>query len=225
MKKNISSLLRRILNDTAAETALARSKESMKRVKQMVKDALPLLSFEDALSTGNALIAEIKERSPSQGKMIPGNVKVAPVAYKESRLVKAISVLTNRSHFGKSMGVNELWRIKEITNKPVLRKDFITDEYQAYQARAYGADAILLMANILEADELKKLSDIAFELGMDVLFETHCAEELESLPSTARIVGINCRNFDAHPLNPVSGFAVSKFFRQWLGKSTDKSTN
>lgn len=221
MKTTISNTLRAILLDTALETESARSKRSLKRVKQMIKDAPDLISFEDALSQGNTLIAEIKERSPSQGKMYLDNVKNAPAAYKASRVVKAISVLTNQRHFGQGMNVERMLRIKEMVSKPTLRKDFITDAYQIYQARAFGADAVLLMANILTKDELCELSDTAFELGMDVLFETHNSDELHELPSTARIIGINCRNFNSSQ----GRFRWYRFLRQWAGPEIDGSVN
>jgi indole-3-glycerol phosphate synthase len=77
------------------------------------------------------------------------------------------------------------------------------------------------MANILTPDELTKLSDLAFELGMDVLFETHSVEELADLPKAAALIGINCRNFNSSP----TGFTLSKLMRQWLWANTDKSVD
>lgn len=222
MKDNLSPMLLRILHDTAVELSSGEtSKHSVKRIKQMQKDAPPVFSFKDAICNGPGLIAEIKEKSPSQGAMRWRNVREAAYAYKQTNFVRAISVLTNKTHFGSGMTMSRMQKVKEQTGKPVLRKDFITDERQVHLARAYGADAILLMANILDADELKRLSDVAFELGMQVLFETHKASEVDELPSTAEVIGINCRNFDA----PVAGFKFSKFLRQVLGAQTDRSTN
>ena len=219
MKEKISTTLQAILATTAKETEAARSRESLKRVKQMAKDAPKIRSFKRALASGPSLIAEIKQCSPSQGPMKAANFKQAPFAYRDSHIVKAISVLTNQTHFGASMTVARMEKIRAIVSKPILRKDFITDEYQVYQSRAYGADAILLMANILGREELSGLSSLAFDLGMDVLFETHCVAELEELPASAVLVGINCRDFDAAP----SGFRIAKFFRQWLWASSDWS--
>lgn len=222
MKSALSDTLRRLLTDTRRELAEDKASLSFERVKQMVREAAPVRSFTAALASGNALIAEIKERSPSQGKMRPENVAAAIEAYKESPVVKAISFLTSRTNFGENMRVERLALIKQQTGKPVLRKDFIIEEYQVYQSRAYGADAILLMANVLEPDEMKRLSDPAFELGMNVLFETHRPEEVDELPSNARLIGINCRNFQG---GLRSSFAVARFFRQWLGAKTDRSVD
>jgi indole-3-glycerol phosphate synthase len=221
MKANVSGTIQRILADTVQEIEVDRERESLKRLKRKLPDALPLVSFSSALSPGSALIAEIKEKSPSQGEMRRQNFRDAVSAYKTSPLVKAISVLTSWHHFGDSMRVDAMQRIKEHTRKPVLRKDFIIDEYQVYQARAYGADAILLMLNILEKDEAARLSNLAHELGMDVLFETHNADELAELPDKAKIVGINSRNFDG------SGgrFAIARLLRRWFGVKTDRSVD
>src|SRR5260370_38527769 len=210
MKRVVGDVVGDVREGEVRERESARSKESFKRVKQMAKDAPPVLPFKVPLACGAALIAEIKEKSPSQGAMLLENVRQAVSAYKQSRAVKAISVLTNRKHFGQ--GIETLRRVKrECASKPLLRKDFITDEYQVYQSRAYGADAILLMANILERDQLHRLSSIAFGLGIDVLFETHRASELQEIPPTANIVGINCRNFES-----TGGLKLCKDLRQWL---------
>jgi indole-3-glycerol phosphate synthase len=221
MKTEISDTIRRILSDTAREIEQDKSRESVKRLKHKIRDAIPIRSFAAALSTGNALIAELKERSPSQGKMKPKNFQDATEAYRKSPAVKAISVLTSWHHFGDSMRVTMMEAVKQNTGKPVLRKDFILEEYQVYQARAYGADAILLMANILDRDELRRLSDLAFELRMDVLFETHNAAELEELPETAKIVGINSRSFEGG----ARSFQVARLLRRWLGSRVDRSVD
>jgi len=150
--------------------------------------------------------------------MLEANVKDAPVAYRNSRVVKAVSVLTNRTHFGAGMTLKRFREVKQRVGKPVLRKDFITEEYQVFQSRAFGADAILLMANVLTREELQRLSDTAFELGMDVLFETHSEAELEDLPPRVEVVGINCRNFTN------SSFRFARLLRDlWLFQTTDKS--
>jgi indole-3-glycerol phosphate synthase len=226
MKKAISSTLQKILNDTLDEVRFDKANQSLKQVRRLANTAPPVNSFSKALSSGYAVIAEIKNCSPSQGAMRHQNVEAAPLEYKKSPIVKAVSVLTNRSNFGADWGrgLKILSDIRARVSKPILRKDFIFEEYQVYQARAYGADAILLMANILEKEEIKGLSALAFELGMEVLFETHRPEELEQLPESANVIGINCRNFDSNGLQPNS-FKVSKFLRQWMGIQKDNSVS
>src|SRR5262245_23347170 len=105
MKSDISPTLRRILTDTHAEIAQDKERQSVEQLKTMLHDAAPILSFSAALAGGNALIAELKECSPSQGKMRPENVAAALSAYQQSPVVKAISVLTSWTNFGSNMRV------------------------------------------------------------------------------------------------------------------------
>jgi len=160
----------------------------------MIADAPPPRGFAAAIERGGfGLIAEIKERSPSVGPMRAENVREAVPAYAEFPLVRAVSVLTNERHFG--MSITRLAEIRAAVPKPVLRKDFFLDEYQIREARAFGADAVLLMANVLDAARLKGFHQLASELGMDSLFEVHTGEEIDMLPPNARLVGINSRKF------------------------------
>ncbi|MBI2928229.1 MAG: indole-3-glycerol-phosphate synthase [Verrucomicrobia bacterium] len=191
--KTIQSILDDILLDVRRELAAAKEARSLAELKRLLADAPPIRSFTDALRARFGVIAEIKERSPSQGPMRRENVEAAPAAYERSPIVRGISVLTNATHFG--MNIERLRDVKTRGTKPVLRKDFIFDDYQVYEARAFGADAILLMANLLEADELRRLYALARELGMEALFECHTREQIESVPSGASLYGINSRTF------------------------------
>src|SRR4051812_1620437 len=121
-----------ILDCTEAEIASAKKDRSIGDLKRMIRDAPPLRSFHSALSNGFGMIAEVKKRSPSAGEMRQDNVEKAPAAYAKSPIVKAVSVLTNTSHFG--MGIDHLSRVKPLVQKPILRKDFILKEYQVYEA-------------------------------------------------------------------------------------------
>ena len=200
-----------ILDHTNEEIKAAKKDRSIGDLKRMIRDAPPLRSFSSSLSSGFGIIAEVKRRSPSAGEMRPENFDKAPAAYAKSPIVKAVSVLTNASHFG--MGIDHLARIKPIVRKPILRKDFIVKEYQIYEARAFGADAVLLMANILDRHNLKKLFELSQELGMDVLFEAHTKDEINSIPEGAKIYGINSRKFMA-----TRRWRLAKFLL-WLGVS------
>jgi indole-3-glycerol phosphate synthase len=189
------TILAEILQDVKRELAAARQHRPLPELQRMIRDARPVRSLRDSLKTGFGLIAEIKQRSPSQGAMRPQNVADAPAAYQRSPLVRGISVLTNSSHFGMSM--ERLQNFRSATTKPVLRKDFLFDEYQVYEARAFGADAILLMANLLEADEMRRLYGLARELKLEALFECHTREQIQSVPPDACLYGINSRSFAA----------------------------
>lgn len=191
--RTVSTFLDQILSDVRDELSSTKTRRTHADVRAMLADAPPPRDFQAALAMSFGLIAEIKERSPSVGPMRAENVAAAPAAYEESPIVRAISILTNAHHFG--MSIERLAAIRSQVTKPVLRKDFILDEYQIREARAFGADAILLMANVLDEARLSGFHDLARELGMDVLFEVHTGEEITQLPPDARIVGINSRKF------------------------------
>ena len=206
--KNTRTILDDIMVDVRRELAEAQAQRPLSELKKAVVDAVPVRSFKQALQSGFGLIAEIKECSPSHGPMRRENVDQAAEAYEQSPVVRAMSVLTNATHFGMSM--ERLRQIKLSSTKPVLRKDFIFDDYQVYEARAFGADAILLMANLLDASEMQRLYKLARALGMTALFECHNREQIAQVPGDAEIYGINSRTFDSSSAR----YSVST----WLGK-------
>ena len=186
------SIMDEILARVRVEIEAAKAQRSRDQLASMIAGAPEIRSLADALGQEFGLIAEIKVRAPSRGEMRNENVKRAPTAYDKSRIVKAISVLTNRADFG--MSIERLREVKLQTGKPVLRKEFIIDPYQVWEARAYGADAILLMTQKSTPDELQHLHDLALELGMAVLIECRTASEIGKVPSNATILGINTRD-------------------------------
>lgn len=191
------TILDRILPDVRRELADAQAAVPLDEVKRRAADAAVPRDFAGALASGGfGLIAEIKRRSPSMGEMRTENVDAAAAAYEASPVVRAVSVLTNQTHFGQ--GMEALGAVAARSTKPVLRKDFFLDPYQVYAARAAGADAILLMANVLSAAEMREMHRLALDLGMETLFEVHEAHEIEALPDGARVVGINSRKFKSH---------------------------
>ena len=188
------TILDRILPDVRRELDEARATVPLEEIKTRAAAARPPRDFAGALTAGGfGLIAEWKHRSPSMGEMRAKNVLSAPAAYEKSPVVRAVSVLTNKTHFGGT--IDDLARIAASSTKPVLRKDFILDPYQVYAARAAGADAVLLMANVLSEEQMTDLHELVLQLGMESLFEVHEAEEIDALPANARVVGINSRKF------------------------------
>lgn len=189
----MKTVLDTILEDVREALSADKLARPAADIRRMAADAPPARDFFGALAASFGLIAEIKERSPSVGPMRAENVREAAPAYAASPVVRAVSVLTNQRHFG--MSVARLAQIRREVPQPVLRKDFIVDEYQIREARAYGADAVLLMANVLDAARMSGFYDLVRELGMEALFEIHTPEEIRSLPAGARVVGINSRKF------------------------------
>ena len=140
------------------------------------------------------LIAEIKKKSPSKGGLVDDVDAVNIARIYDRANVAAISVVTDEKFFGGNVML--LKKIRKLIKKPLLRKDFIIDEYQIYEARYYGADAVLLIVRILDKKQISDFIKIAKSLGMDSLLEIHDKEELKKIPKNAEIIGINNRNLN-----------------------------
>ena len=151
------------------------------------------ISFYDALAKGGlSIIGEFKKASPSMGK-INMTMELEDRIEEYNSSVDAISCLTEEDHFSGS--VEYFKKIRAITPLPMIRKDFIIDPYQIYEAKVIGADCILLIAAILSDEQMKEYYDLATSLGMDVLVETHDEEEMNrALRLQPKIVGVNNRN-------------------------------
>ncbi|MEP6775052.1 MAG: indole-3-glycerol phosphate synthase TrpC [Chloroflexota bacterium] len=144
------------------------------------------------------VIAEIKRRSPSKGELRPGLDAAELARIYEQNGASAISVLTDKHFFGGSL--DDMRNVRAATTLPLLRKDFVIDPYQIYEARMAGADAILLIAAILAPEQIAAYSHLAAELGMAALVEVHNRAELTSaLTANANLIGIN--NRDLHTFN------------------------
>lgn len=161
------------------------------------RDLFTVLKAENSVR----LIAEVKRASPSKGMLAPQMNPVELARTYEKHGATAISVLTEPHFF---LGSPEyLTAIKQTVSVPVLRKDFIIDEYQVYEARAWGADAILLICAILDDPQLHHLLTIAHQQGMHCLVEVHSAVEAQRAVATgARIIGVNSRDLVTFQMNP-----------------------
>lgn len=151
------------------------------------------ISFYDALAKqGLSIIGEFKKASPSLGT-IRSRIELTDRIEQYNASVDAISVLTEEDYF--NGGVEYLKQVREISNLPIIRKDFIIEAYQVYEAKVIGADCILLIAAILDDAAFKKLYDLAYSLGLDVLCEVHDEEEMQRMIDLdVKIIGINNRN-------------------------------
>jgi indole-3-glycerol phosphate synthase len=154
--------------------------------------------FSEALiDEGISLIAEMKRSSPSKGPIRPGASVSEVVRAYERAGARAVSVLTEGEYFGGSL--DDLVEARAACDLPLLRKDFVVDEYQLLEARAAGADAVLLIVAALSEDHLGHLMAVASDLGMDSLIEVHDEEEVETaVEAGAEVLGIN--NRDLHSL-------------------------
>lgn len=163
-------------------------------VRAFARVVPPARDFYAALKKpGMSLIAECKKASPSKGLMVRDYDPVRLARLYEQAGARAISVLTDGRHFQGALA--HLRDVKEAVGVPVLRKDFVFDPYQVYEARAAGADGILLIAAVLAEGEMGDLLALTHELGMNALIEVHSVGELERvLRLEPRVVGVNNRN-------------------------------
>jgi indole-3-glycerol phosphate synthase len=152
--------------------------------------------FQEALShPGTSLIAEHKRRSPSAGMIREGASVTEIVQAYERGGAAAISVLTEETHFGGSL--DDLYEARRATDLPILRKDFCVDEYQVYEAKVAGADAVLLVVGSLHKDDIERLYGEVRALELDAIVEVHNEEELDcALELDVDVIGINNRNLE-----------------------------
>lgn len=195
---NTPTILKKIIDRKREEVAERSASITIAMLKEQIKTASAPRGFVQAmeakLAAGqSAVIAEIKKASPSKG-VIREDFRPADIAASYERGGAAcLSVLTDADFFQGSEAY--LQQARAACSLPVIRKDFIVDPYQVYEARAIGADCILLIAAALNDADMASLNDLAASLGLDVLIEVHNAEELlRTLPLGNRLVGINNRN-------------------------------
>ena len=196
-------VLDEIVAHKTKEVAERRELYPVKLLEQSPFFATPVVSLKHYLTRpgSSGVIAEIKRRSPSKGDINPHiSVEKLSVGYMQAGAA-ALSILTDKKFFGGSS--DDVAAARRANFCPILRKEFIIDEYQLIEAKSIGADVILLIARILPAEKLKSLADTASRLGLEVLCEIHEDNELErSLVDSVTHVGINSRNLDTLTINP-----------------------
>lgn len=190
------NILEKIVAQKKIEIASRRELYPQRLLEQSIYFSTPVVSLKKYLLREDkmGIIAEFKRRSPSKGDINPfAKVEAVSIGYMQSG-ASALSVLTDETFFG---GKNaDLTEARRFNFCPILRKDFIIDPYQIIEARAIGADAILLIAECLEKKQVKELAGIAKGLGLEVLLEVHSLGQLDKLCSEVDVVGVNNRNLE-----------------------------
>ncbi len=203
-------ILTKIISDKYKEVDLKKSLISTKRLEASDLYFRKTFSLASALCNSHTgIIAEHKRRSPSKGT-INQNTNVSQVAkgYQKAG-VCGMSVLTDIKYFGGSL--EDLQLARASVDMPLLRKEFIIDEYQILEAKAYGADVILLIAAVLSREEIKTFSELAKSIGLDVLLEVHNEEELQkSIMPSLDMLGVNNRNLKTFEVSLETSKALSK---------------
>lgn len=181
--------------EVAEQKKVVSPRELYKAVEQIIEDGKrPTISMSASLkSSSSGIIAEFKRRSPSKGWIKEdGRADVIPLSYSRNG-ASALSILTDGKYFGGSLDFLTTAR-SQIVSTPILRKDFIIDEYQLFEARNSGADAVLLIASDLSMSECLNLAFRAHELGLETLLEIHTESELEYVGDNIDMVGVNNRH-------------------------------
>lgn len=156
----------------------------------------------------SGIIAEFKRKSPSKGWLHPDAAISEIIPAYEKNGASACSILTDSCFFGGSLG--DLCRARNLVNLPLLRKDFIIDEYQLYQARVMGADAVLLIAACLTEEQCALLAELAHTLSLEVLLEVHTEQELEYLNPNIDMLGVNNRNLGTFHTDVENSFRLAE---------------
>ena len=206
-----------ILDEIVAKT---KSKLEEKKQGLSLEELISKIDFKNLKETNfkkslqnkaEAIIAEIKKASPSAGIISDNFDPVLKSKEYESFGASALSILTEEDYF---LGnIQYLKDVKAITSLPILRKDFIVDEYQIYESKLIGADCILLIASILNDEELKNFSEIAERLKLDYIIEVHDEEELQRVQHFSNaIIGVNNRNLKTFDVDINNSVELKKIF-------------
>ena len=202
-------ILSEIIANKRIEVELQKQSITIEQLYEGVSDAPPTRSMKQALATSSSgIIAEFKRRSPSKGwiKETASPEKIIPDYAAAGASV--LSILTDEKFFGGTL--RDIRIARPLVDLPILRKEFIIDEYQLYQARIVGADAVLLIAAALKQDECHVLTDKAHELGLEVLLEIHSADELTYINKETDMVGINNRNLGSFHTDVANSFRLAE---------------
>lgn len=213
-------ILSEITDHKRIEVELQKQAVSPEQLREQVRDLMenspaPRRSMKRALASSPAgIIAEFKRRSPSKGWIYEtAKADEIPAAY-EAAGASAISILTDEKFFGGSL--RDIRTARPLVDIPILRKDFIINEYQLLQARIAGADAVLLIAACLTQEECADLTARAHALGLEVLLEIHSPRELAYISKDVDMVGVNNRNLGTFVTDVENSFRIAGQLRQTI---------
>lgn len=206
----MKTILDTIVENKRKEIALLKQNHSIATFADMPLFSKKSVSLKRSiLSHEFGIIAEIKRKSPSGGDILPGLDPADIARSYEQDGASGISVLTDFDYFGGT--ITDIEHIRPQVSIPILRKEFIIDEIQLFETKAYGADAVLLIAAILEKQEAHHLTIVAQSLGLEVLFEIHAKEELEKINDEVDLVAVNNRDLRAQQTTLDHSFALAPY--------------
>tara|TARA_Y200000002_G_scaffold7148_2_gene6005 strand:+ start:2561 stop:3316 length:756 start_codon:yes stop_codon:yes gene_type:complete len=209
------SILKKIVENTRENLKAKKAKLSLEDVKSSLKELdLPKSNFKSSISNEDeAIIAEIKKASPSAGVISENFNPVEKAKEYESVGAAALSILTEEDFFLGS--IDYLKAVKRTTSLPILRKDFIIDEYQIYESKLIGADCILLIASILSDLQIEEFVKIAKKLELDYLIEIHDEKELKRVELYKdALIGVNNRNLNTFEVDLDNSIRIKNLFKE-----------
>ena len=209
------SILQNIVDKTRAKLVERKAELTLSQIKISLQDLnLPKSRFKEKLAhKSEAIIAEIKKASPSAGIIAENFDPVQKAKEYEVNGASALSILTEEDFFMGSM--EHLKKVKKITSLPILRKDFMIDEYQIYESKLIGADCILLIASILSDMKIEDFINIAKEVELDYLIEVHDEAELERIAHHKEaLIGINNRDLKTFEVDLDNSVRLRKLFKE-----------
>jgi indole-3-glycerol phosphate synthase len=209
------SILEKIVANTKAGLIQKKAELSLEQIKSSLEDLeLPRGRFKDNISNKDeAIIAEIKKASPSAGVIVDAFDPVTKAIDYEAFGASALSILTEEDFFMGS--VDHLKDVKEITTLPILRKDFMIDEYQIYESKLIGADCILLIASILSDQQIEDFINVAQQLELDYLIEVHDENELHRVEHFEdALIGTNNRNLKTFEVDLDNSVRLRNLFKE-----------
>ena len=209
------SILQNIVDKTRAKLVERKAELTLSQIKISLQDLnLPKSRFKEKLAhKSEAIIAEIKKASPSAGIIAENFDPVQKAKEYELNGASALSILTEEDFFMGSM--EHLKKVKMITSLPILRKDFMIDEYQIYESKLIGADCILLIASILSDKKIEDFINIAKELELDYLIEVHDEAELKRIAHHEdALIGINNRDLKTFEVDLDNSVRLRKLFKE-----------
>lgn len=186
------TILDTIINRKKEEIHFSKSQTSIEQLKDSEFFDRKNLSLKESIQNKSGIIAEFKRQSPSKGIINNTVHPLETVSAYENFGASGISILTDKDFFGGS--INDIINVRKHINIPILRKDFMIDEYQFYEAKSMGADVVLLIAACLSPHQVQEFTSLSHQLGLEVLLEIHTEEELKHYHTAIDTVGINNRN-------------------------------
>jgi indole-3-glycerol phosphate synthase len=204
------NILDKIIEHKKLEVAAAKKRTTIAELEARIFYNRPRISLKESLLKENSsgIIAEFKRRSPSKGDIFAGADAVKITKGYQNAGAAGLSILTDRSFFGGAQA--DLLFARPNISIPILRKDFIIDEYQLIEARSIGADVILLIAECLDKSQFSDLAQAAKSLGLEILMEIHSTDQLEKYNNCIDMVGVNNRNLKTFEVSIQTSLDIAK---------------